>query len=50
MTLHVEIDLPEQCLSRLWTSPEDFVQQMRLTAAIKWYEMDKIHCFRNCGD
>jgi hypothetical protein len=42
MTLHIEIDLPDQCFSGLWTSPEDFVQQMRLTAAIKWYEMGKI--------
>ena len=42
MALQVTIDLPEDVLSILRTTPENFVHQMRLAAAVKWYEMGKV--------
>ncbi|MCI0418917.1 MAG: UPF0175 family protein [Acidobacteria bacterium] len=38
MSVQVTIDLPEDAFSVLRTSPERFVQEMRLAAAVKWYE------------
>lgn len=38
MSLQITIDLPEDVLPILRTTPEDFVRQMRLAAAVKWYE------------
>ncbi len=42
MSLQVTIELPEDLLPILRTTPEDFVQQMRLAAAVKWYEIGKV--------
>ena len=42
MSLQVTIDLPEDLLPILRTTPEDFVRQLRLAAAVKWYEMGKV--------
>ena len=42
MALQVTIDLPEDVLPILRTTPENFVHQMRLAAAVKWYEMGKV--------
>ncbi|HAK93939.1 MAG TPA: hypothetical protein DCM87_02740 [Planctomycetes bacterium] len=39
MSVRVELDLPEGAFSSLRTSPERFVQQLRLAAAAKWYEL-----------
>jgi len=39
MTTHITIDLPEDAFSALRSSPEDFVKEMRLAAAAKWYEI-----------
>lgn len=36
------IDLPEDAFSALRRSPEEFAQEMRLAAAVKWYEIGKI--------
>jgi hypothetical protein len=33
------VDLPEDAFSALRTKPEDFVQEMRLAATVKWYEL-----------
>lgn len=36
------IELPEEVFSILRTSPETFVQEMRLAAAAKWYEIGRL--------
>ncbi len=38
----VTVDLPESVFSALHLVPDDFVQQMRIAAAIKWYEQERI--------
>jgi predicted HTH domain antitoxin len=40
--VHVTIDLPQDVFSALRTNPHGFVQEMRLAAAVKWYEMERI--------
>jgi len=37
-TVHVSIELPRDILSALRKEPKDFVQEMRVAAAVKWYE------------
>ncbi|MBW4668132.1 MAG: UPF0175 family protein [Cyanomargarita calcarea GSE-NOS-MK-12-04C] len=36
------IQLPETVFSALRKNPEDFVKEMRIAAAIKWYELGDI--------
>jgi predicted HTH domain antitoxin len=38
----VTINLPEEVFSALRRSPEEFVREMRLAAAIHWYERGEI--------
>jgi len=38
----VTLELPDDAFSALRTSPEEFGQELRLAAAIKWYEMERI--------
>jgi predicted HTH domain antitoxin len=38
----VSIQLPETAFSALRKTPDEFVQEMRLAAAIKWYELGEI--------
>ena len=42
MTIQFTIDLPEDVFSLLRTSPTEFVGELRLAAAVKWYELGMI--------
>ncbi len=42
MVLQVTIDVPETSFSILRTTPEAFVKELRLAAAVKWYELGRI--------
>ena len=42
MTIQLTIDLPEDVFSLLRKSPTEFVEQLRLAAAVKWYEVGMI--------
>lgn len=38
----IEMDLPESAFSALRLSPAQFVRELRLAAAVKWYEAEMI--------
>ena len=42
MSVHVSIDLPESVFSSLRQTPESFVTEMRVAAAVKWYETGQV--------
>lgn len=42
MTIQINIELPNDVFSALRSNPEIFVQEMRLAAAVKWYEVGMV--------
>lgn len=38
----IPIELPESIFSSLRRTPEDFVKEMRIAAAVKWYELKQL--------
>jgi predicted HTH domain antitoxin len=38
----VQVDFPEEVFSALRRSPNEFVREMRLAAAIHWYERGRV--------
>jgi predicted HTH domain antitoxin len=42
MSIVLEIDMPETAFSAIRKSPSEFAAEMRLAAAVKWYEMGMI--------
>ena len=42
MSIKITIELPEEPFSALRSTPDHFVKEMRLAAAVKWYEMGMV--------
>jgi predicted HTH domain antitoxin len=40
--VHMTIDMPEEVLAALRTDSADFARQLRLAAAVKWYELRRV--------
>jgi predicted HTH domain antitoxin len=38
----INFNLPDTTLSALYKTPEEFTQEMRIAAAVKWYELERI--------
>ena len=38
----VSVELPEGVFSALRRAPQDFVREMRIAAAVKWYELGQL--------
>ncbi|WP_413175897.1 UPF0175 family protein [Anabaena azotica] len=42
MSININVELPNDVFSALRSNPETFVKEMRLAAAVKWYEVGMI--------
>jgi predicted HTH domain antitoxin len=38
----ISIQLPETVFSALRKNPDEFIQEMRIAAAVKWYELGEV--------
>ena len=38
----ITVNLPDTAFSALRKTPDEFAQEMRIAAAVKWYEMEQI--------
>ncbi|MFK5986133.1 MAG: UPF0175 family protein [Pseudomonadota bacterium] len=38
----ITVDFPETVFSALHLVPDDFMKEMRITAAVKWYEQTRV--------
>ena len=41
--IEVKLSLPESVFSVTRSTPDEFVQEMRLAAAVKWYEVGTVY-------
>lgn len=41
--VQMTIEMPESALAALRKTPEDFARELRLAAAVKWYELRRGH-------
>jgi len=42
MSVAIKVDMPEGVFSALRKDPKEFASELRLTAAVKWYEMGTV--------
>lgn len=42
MSVRIHIDLPDDAFAALRSSPDEFAAEMRLAAAVKWYEQGRV--------
>jgi len=42
MSVRVELELPDDAFSALRATPDQFVHELRLAAAVKWYETQQL--------
>jgi len=42
MSVQLTIDLPEEVFPILRTHPDNFIKEMRLAAAVKWFEIGQL--------
>lgn len=47
--VQMTIEVPEEALGALRKSPHDFAREMRLAAAVKWYELKVLSQERAAG-
>ena len=40
--VHMTIDMPEEALASLRADSEEFARQLRVAAAVKWYELRRV--------
>lgn len=38
----ITLNLPDTAFSALRKTPDEFVQEMRIAAAVKWYELEQV--------